>query len=125
MPLSFPVLTQSDGFWIARCRACVWTSTPVTVKASDDYSRRLHGTEAQCTRAGTSRVVRLRSAQHGDVTASPSHAGDIEWLLEAREAPEHEAAAVPRKIPSLVALAQRHGRDDLARAQKPPAQEAA
>lgn len=55
MPLSFPVLTRSDdGFWIATCRTCGWTSTPVTVKASADYSRRLHGPEAQCTRGGTS-----------------------------------------------------------------------
>lgn len=50
---------------------------------------------------------------------------DVEWLLDAGETPEHAAAAVHRKIPSLVTLAQRHGREDLVRALKPPAQEAA
>jgi hypothetical protein len=55
MPLSFPRLERDDqGRWYAHCRTCGWTSTPIAVKASADYSRRLHGPEKECTRAVTS-----------------------------------------------------------------------
>lgn len=48
-PLSLPKLTQLvDGRWIAECRTCGWQTLPQRVKASADYSRRLHGPEATC-----------------------------------------------------------------------------
>ena len=51
MPLSFPQLTRlADGRWQATCRTCGWQSTPIAVKASADYSRRVHGPEKSCTR---------------------------------------------------------------------------
>lgn len=50
-PLSLPQLVKlEDGRWQATCRRCGWQSEPIGVKASADYSRRIHGPEALCKR---------------------------------------------------------------------------
>lgn len=59
MPLSYPPLRAVDvdgqKRWQATCRTCGQdcSVTPQAVKAAADYSRRLHGFEADCKR-GTS-----------------------------------------------------------------------
>lgn len=62
MPLSYPPMkaVEFDGGkrWTATCRTCGQdVCAPQVVKAAADYSRRVHGHEAECQRRVPCRVI--------------------------------------------------------------------